>query len=181
MSCSSYLLVLLLVLGMAAQACGAGNENLLIPEVVSPKQEILIAKNQIQAGDYEGAASSFWSAIMRNDKSLDLDDLKNALDLFLFCYKKQGIPEEGLLKIGRQFILQGLVQEGTNYLNTALSINPHLLDVHMILMKVTDSIRHRVMSYHCLSLNICLTHSPTLSPSLQLFFWYDKGTQPFPS
>lgn len=134
MQFSYHLLVLLMMLVMAC----AKNQNIVAPEVLSPKQEIVIAKNLLQAGDYEEAASSFWSAIMRNDKSLDLDNLKNALDLFLYCYKKQNIPELGFLKIGRQFILQGMVQEGITYLKTALSINPKVVEVHLILMKVCD-------------------------------------------
>jgi hypothetical protein len=136
-----------LMLLVVAVVIGLTSCSTVAPEIMSPKQEIIVARSQLQSGDYEGAASSFWSAIMRHDNSLDLDDLKTSLELFLIAYKKQNIPEQGFLKIGRQFILQGLVQEGSNYLMTALSINPKLLEAHMILMKI-DSLAPPVRLKH---------------------------------
>lgn len=132
-SSSHSIMLILLVIMTVLASC-----NILTPEAITPKEEIIIGRNHLQSGNYEAAATSFWNAIMRNDKSLDIDELKSTLELFLISYKKQDIPEEGFLRVGRQFIHQGLVNEGTNYLNTALSINPKLLDAHLALTKVAS-------------------------------------------
>lgn len=133
MQLSSCPLALMLVLVVMI---AVANSMSLTPEVLSPKQEINVGRGLLQSGDYEGAASCFWRAIMRHDKNLDLEDTKTALELFLIAHKKQDIPEQGFLKIGRQFILQGQVKEGANYLTTALSINPQLVEAHLVLMKL---------------------------------------------
>jgi hypothetical protein len=53
----------------------------------SPKEVIAVGRAQLQGGHFREASESFWSAIMRNDKSLDMDELKSTLELFLISYE----------------------------------------------------------------------------------------------
>ena len=96
-------------------------------------------RSLLEAGQYEAAGLSFWSAIMKHDQSIDINDIQKALELFLLTYQKRNIPEEGFLTIGKQFIQQGMIEEGVNYITTSLSLNEHLVDGHLILMKVHSS------------------------------------------
>jgi tetratricopeptide (TPR) repeat protein len=91
----------------------------------------------LKLGQYEEAADDFWIAIMHSGNLKPPYDLKSAFENFLFSYRKRNMVEYGLVRVGRQYISQGLVSDANLYIKQALEINPELVEAHLLLAKIS--------------------------------------------
>ena len=76
--------------------------------------------------------------------------IKTALEQFISIYYKRKIPELGLLKIGKQFKLQGLESEAIEYLTTVISMNSKLVEPHLLLSSM-QSIEPNIRLKHMIN------------------------------
>lgn len=104
----------------------------------------------LQLGREQEASEAFWIAILKstpqikntpsssslttnNNINKEEYDLKIALEQFMGTYHRRKIPEYGLLKIGKQFKLQGFEKEAIEYLQTVIKINSKLVEPYLLL------------------------------------------------
>ncbi len=86
-----------------------------------------------QLGRDEEAAEYFWVAILKSNDNPDDYDIRLAVEAFMGTFKRRQIPEQGLLRIGRQFKSQGQEVEASEYLNTVISMNPNIAEAYLLL------------------------------------------------
>lgn len=104
----------------------------------------------IQLGRDEEAAEHFWTAIMRSKDSPGAYDVRLAIEAFMGTFHRRKIPEQGLLRIARQFKSQGQEEQAIDYLNTAISVNPNVVEAHILLGSMS-SIEPNVRLQHLIN------------------------------
>jgi protein O-GlcNAc transferase len=86
-----------------------------------------------QLGRDQEAAEALWTAILKTNENQGEYDTRHALEAFMATYQRRKIPEQGLLRIGRQFKFQGLEREAMEYLTAVININPNLVEPYILL------------------------------------------------
>jgi tetratricopeptide (TPR) repeat protein len=86
-----------------------------------------------QLGRDEEAAEYFWSAILKSNEDPGSYDVRLAVEAFMGTFRRRQMPEQGLLRIARQFKSQGLEKEAMEYLNAVISLNPDIAEAHLLL------------------------------------------------
>lgn len=84
-------------------------------------------------GRDEEAAEYFWAAVLKSNEDPANYDVRLALEAFMGTYRRRQMPEQGLLRIARQFKSQGLEKEAKEYLNAVISLNPNIAEAHLLL------------------------------------------------
>lgn len=88
----------------------------------------------VQLGRDIEAAEAFWIAILKSNELNPLEyDPRYALEQFMATYHRRKIPEYGLLRLGKQFKLQGLEKEAIEYLNTVINMNSKIVEPYLLL------------------------------------------------
>lgn len=107
--------------------------------VVSPKEEALSGFEALTKGklllkkkNYEEAAGYIWHAILHLDSITPPLDAKTLLEMFLSCYSARGVLYEGYEDIARQYFDFRQFENGFNYLETALNLNPNSFQAHLL-------------------------------------------------
>jgi hypothetical protein len=59
-------------------------------------------------------------------------DIRHTLEQFMATYRRK-IPEYGLLRLAKQFKLQGMEKEAIEYLNTVVSMNSKIVEAYLLL------------------------------------------------
>ena len=86
-----------------------------------------------QLGRHDEAAEYFWVAILKSNENPHDYDVRLAVEGFMGTFHRRRIPEQGLLRIGRQFKSQGQEVEAIEYLNMVISINPKIVEAYLLL------------------------------------------------
>jgi hypothetical protein len=60
-------------------------------------------------------------------------DIRHTLEQFMGTYHRRKIPEYGLLRLAKQFKLQGMEKEAIEYLNTVVSMNSKIVEAYLLL------------------------------------------------
>jgi hypothetical protein len=60
-------------------------------------------------------------------------DIRHTLEQFMATYHRRKIPEYGLLRLAKQFKLQGMEKEAIEYLNTVISMNSKIVEAYLLL------------------------------------------------
>jgi hypothetical protein len=60
-------------------------------------------------------------------------DIRHTLEQFMATYHRRKIPEYGLLRLAKQFKLQGMEKEAIEYLNTVVSMNSKIVEAYLLL------------------------------------------------
>lgn len=111
--------------------------NISKQQVYSIDGQAAFKKGQqyLKSGKYEEAGEEFWTAILHSQNLRPPNDLKAAFENFLMSYRKRNMVEYGLVRVAKQYMVQGLFQECETYLNQALDMNPNLIEAHLLLAK----------------------------------------------
>lgn len=96
---------------------------------ISSSSSTQISSSSSSSSTSSSSSSSSSSIITNKDEY----DSKMAFEQFMGTYQRRKIPEYGLLKIGKQFKLQGLEKEAIEYLQTVVKINSKLIEPYLLL------------------------------------------------
>jgi tetratricopeptide (TPR) repeat protein len=144
-----------------------------------------------QIGRHAEAAEAFWEAILGNSNQISATsattdfDPRAALEQFMATFHRRGIPEQGLLRLAKQWKAQGLEKESIEYLQTVLTMNPKVVEAYLLLASMQTlepniRLKHIISAlmidpegYHVrsplwLSLSLCLSLSLSVSLCLSL-------------
>jgi tetratricopeptide (TPR) repeat protein len=124
-----------------------------------------------QLGRDSEAAEAFWNAILgypnsqnsySHEGSVDaIDgsaregegigfDPRIALEQFMATFHRRGIPEQGLLRLAKQWKVQGLEKESIEYLEMVVSMNPKLVEAYLLLASM-QSLEPNIRLKHIIS------------------------------